>query len=79
VNKENNDVFFVPETVNNIINIIKTNIKNLNYDEVKSAEQIQEKIKDAIYKPHGMVFSMKNYFAEKQNKAELELSLQQHF
>jgi hypothetical protein len=73
------DEFIAPQMVNDIINAIKTNIGNFTYDEIKVAEQIQKHIKDAIYKPLGMIFHSKNYLAEKQNKAEMEQVLASKF
>lgn len=71
--------YIEPKILTDIINIIKTNPNNFNYDEKIVAEKIQKDLKDAIYKPMNLTFHMKNYLAEKQNKAELEILLQQHF
>jgi hypothetical protein len=63
--------FMTTQEVSDVINIIKANPADLNYDEKIVVPQIEKQLKDAIYKPLNITFHMKNYLAEKQNKAEM--------
>jgi len=49
--KIQNSDLIEPQIVHDLINIIKTNVHNMKYDEVQATEKIEKILKDAIYRP----------------------------